>query len=70
MPLGIECDRVDKDRQIPRGRVVGRHDCRAYLDDEPRNHGIPDHDAINLPLFQFTEEGIHLGPCRLRKVGY
>jgi hypothetical protein len=78
MRLGIEHERHgkterdhrDKDRQNPFRRVVGRHDCRAYLNDEPGNHRIAERDAIDLPLFQFMEEGVHLGPRRLRSVAY
>src|SRR5207247_3437507 len=57
-----ERNRRDKDRQNPLGRVIGGHDCRADLHDEPCNHCIAERDAIDLPLFQFTEEGVHLSP--------
>jgi hypothetical protein len=32
-------------------RVVGEHDCRAYLDYEPGNYCVAERDAIDLPLF-------------------
>lgn len=51
MRFGMERERSDKDRQNPFGRVVGRHDCRAYLDNEPRNYCVAQRDTINLPLF-------------------
>jgi hypothetical protein len=54
--------RRDKYRRKPLERVVDGHDRRADLDDEPRNHSIAERDAINLPLFQLTEERVHLGP--------
>ena len=58
----IERDGYDKDRQNPLGRVVGGHDCRADLEDEPCNNCIAEGDAIDLPLFQLTEERAHLCP--------
>src|SRR4029453_16921261 len=59
-------DRRDKDRQNPLGRVIGGHDGRAYWEDEPCNNCIAERDAINLPLFQLTEERAHLGPFAYR----
>lgn len=70
MRLGIGCDRVDKDRQNPRRRVVSRHDRRAHLDDKPSNHCVAERDAINLPLFELTEERAHFSPRRLRIIRY
>jgi hypothetical protein len=60
MRLGIDRDGRDKDW----------HDCRAYLDNEPGNHCVAERGAINLPLFQLTEERVHLSPRRLRSIGY
>src|SRR5215468_5801829 len=60
----------NKYRQNPLRCVVGRHDCRADLDDEPGNYCIAHRDAIDLPLFQLTEEGVHIRLRRLRSVGY
>src|SRR5262249_48596027 len=56
----------NKDRQNPLRGMVGGHDCRADLDDEPRNYCIAHRDAIDLPLFQLTEERVHV---RLRRPG-
>src|SRR5215471_12931667 len=70
MRLGIERDCSDKDRRNPLGRMICGHDCCADLDDEPGNYCIAHRDAINLPLFQLTEEGVHLRLRRLRSVGY
>src|SRR5262245_7875438 len=60
MRLGIERDCSDKDRRNPLGPVIGGHDCRVDVDDEPANHYVAQCDAIDLPLFQFTEERAHL----------
>src|SRR4030095_10490500 len=66
-----ERDCGEKDRKNPLGRVTGSHACRAYLDGEPRNYCKAERDAINLPLFQLTEERAHLSPRRLRaSIGY
>jgi hypothetical protein len=78
MRLGIEHERHrtaercygNKDWQNPLGRVVGGHDSRAYLDDEPGNRCVAERDVINPPLFQLTEERVHLCPRRLRSIGY
>ena len=70
MRLGIGCDRVDKDRQNPRGRVVSGQNYRAYLDDKPSNYCVAERDAIDLPLFQLTEERAHFSPRRLRNIRY
>jgi hypothetical protein len=37
---------------------------------EHERHRKAKRDAIDLPLFQLTEERAHLGPRRLRSVGY
>jgi hypothetical protein len=73
MRLGIGCERHrntkrdgrNKGRQNPLGRVVSGRDC-----DKPCNHGIPQRDAMNLPLFQLTEERAHFSPRRLPSIGY
>jgi len=78
MPLGIEqkrhrkteCDCGNKDRQNPFGRAIGEHYRRADLYDEARNHRVAQCDAINLPLFQLTEERAHLGPRRPYSVAH
>jgi hypothetical protein len=57
MRLGIE---------LERHRKAERDD----LHDEPGNHCTADRDAINLPLFQLTEERTHLSPRRLRSIAY
>jgi hypothetical protein len=57
MRLGIERERRRKAE-------------RDDLHDEPGNHCMADRDAINLPLFQLTEERVHLSPGRLRSVGH
>src|SRR5215831_17626082 len=61
-----ERDHCDKDRQNPVGRVIGGHDCRADLDGEPAYHCVAQRDAINLPLFQLTEERVHLASVAYR----
>jgi DMSO/TMAO reductase YedYZ molybdopterin-dependent catalytic subunit len=78
MRLGIERERHrkaerdhrDKDRQNPFRRVIGGHYCRAYLDGQPSNDCVAQRDAINLPLFQLTEQRVHLGSRRLHSIGY
>src|SRR4030095_8558964 len=78
MRLGIErerhrkaeCTCGNKDRQNPFGLGIAEHYRRADLDDEPGHYCIAARDAINLPLFQLTEERVHLGPRRLRSIGY
>jgi hypothetical protein len=78
MRLGIEherhrkteCDYRVKDRQNPSGWVIDGPDCRADFDYAPCNYCIAQIDAINLPLFQLTEERVHLSPRRLRTVAY
>jgi len=78
MRLGIEHgrhrkaerNRGDKDQQNPVGRVICRQDYRTYLDNEPWNDCVSQRDAIDLPLFQLTEERTHLGPRRLRSMSY
>ena len=70
MRVGTERNRRGKGWQNPFGHGVGWHDFRAYLDDEPCNHRIAGRDAIDLPLFQLTEERFHLGPRRLRSIGF
>src|SRR4029453_15746177 len=62
-----EAGHWEKNRQNPVGRVVGWHDCRADLDDQPSNHCVTERDTIDLPLFQFTEEGTHRDPRRERR---
>jgi hypothetical protein len=57
MRLGIE---LERDRKAE----------RDDLHDEPGNHWTADRDAINLPLFQLTEERTHLSPRRLRSIAY
>ena len=37
---------------------------------EQERHRKAERDAINLPLFQLTEERTHLGPRRLRSIAY
>ena len=69
MRVGTERKRRGKGRQNPFGHAVGWHDFRAYLD-EPRNHRIAGRDAMNLPLFQLTEEGVHFSPRRLSSIGH
>jgi hypothetical protein len=63
---GTKHGHCDKGRQNPLRRVIGRHHCRADLDDKPRDHGVAQCDAINPPLFQLTEERVHLGPVAYR----
>jgi hypothetical protein len=58
MRLGIEDNRRDKNRQNPLARVIGRHNRRADLDDEPRDYCTAERDAIN-PSLQFLEEAAH-----------
>jgi hypothetical protein len=78
MRLGIEHERHrktdrdcgNKDRQNRFGRAMGEHYRRADLYDEPRNHCVAQCDAMNLPLFQLTEERAHLGPRRLSSVAH
>jgi len=60
----------DKDRQNPYGHSTDQHYRRADLDDEPGNYCVAERDAIDLPLFQLTEEGAHRDPRRLRSIGY
>ena len=59
MRLGIEGNRCGKNRQNPLARVIGRHNRRANLDDEPRDYCTPERDAINLSALQFLEEAAH-----------
>jgi hypothetical protein len=70
MGLEIERNHYDKAPQHPLGRVISGHGRRADLDDEPCNDSVADRDAIDLPLFQLTEERIHLGPRRLSSVAH
>ena len=57
-----ECDCVNKARQNPFASLVDGHDRCSNLDDEPFNYCMTERDAINLPLFQLTEERVHLSP--------
>src|SRR5439155_26897539 len=57
-----ECNCGDNEWQDPLRRVVSGDDRRANLDDEPGNYCVAHRDAIDLPLFQLTEERAHLFP--------
>jgi hypothetical protein len=54
--MGKSLARKRLSNNFPLRRALHWHDCRAYLDDEPGNYCIAERDAIDLPLFQLTEE--------------
>jgi hypothetical protein len=59
MRLGIDGNRRDKNRQNPLARVIGRHNRRDDLDNEPRDYCTAGRDAINLSSLQLFEEAAH-----------
>jgi hypothetical protein len=65
-----ECTCGNKDRQNPFGLGIAEHYRRADLDDEPGHYCIAARDAINLPLFQLTEERVHFGRRCLGSVAH
>jgi hypothetical protein len=42
--------------------MEGWQDRECDLNHEPSGDCITERDAINSPIFQFTEERVHLGP--------
>jgi len=63
-------DRRNKYRQNPFVPLIDGRDRCSELDREPCNYCVAERDAINLPLFQLTEERAHLCLRRLRIIRY